>query len=584
MSQTIKAHVHQDALSKTSRFFNCTMEDILIELLQNARRANAKSVRIQLKENKLTIIDDGDGISNPQSLLSFGKSQWEEDCVSLEDAAGMGFFSLSTIGATVTSRYKDCDHGWTVNIPSEAFTKPIPIDVVKTNTSIGTKITFNTDQDDYALKYTLSKLVEYYPIPVTFIHEGEVHNFLQQDFLAECIFVKEFEFGSIGIEYGSYHHRSQSINFYGLINNASLPSLKDAFKLNYLTVRIDIKKTSGLKFILPARKDFQHNQAWIDLQEAVRKTYYEYIATLDTHHFGYDAVSLAREAGFKVKDAAPLLKKFDLKSKEESHTQNRSKPVKFNDNTVLISEFDPDDYRNESANLLHVKYANALNSGPLNLFQAVEEFKGYEWYDNLPLVNKVTYSFKIKDTSTKRGYTETALIDITDKDELKGISDLLSKPDAQLLKMTVVLYEHHKDIPYTNYRLLQTNLIIGLEEFGYADDATIFVNKHYGTPPTIEETVELLMKCHFQPSDTLESDTYDTQAQEYETYAYRAAREALLTKEEATAESIEDIIRNKVLCLVGSDQTITITITPGAPEADKQITDPNVRVKIHHEG
>ena len=39
--KTITASIDPDALDKTSRFFNASLEDILTELLQNARRAGA---------------------------------------------------------------------------------------------------------------------------------------------------------------------------------------------------------------------------------------------------------------------------------------------------------------------------------------------------------------------------------------------------------------------------------------------------------------------------------------------------------------------------------------------------------------
>jgi glucose-6-phosphate-specific signal transduction histidine kinase len=102
---TIQAQVSQATLSKVSRLFNSSLTDCLNELLQNARRANATAVKITLSDDhQLTIEDDGTGITQPQTLLTLGESDWSEETKQQEDPAGMGIFSLANRNVTVRSQ------------------------------------------------------------------------------------------------------------------------------------------------------------------------------------------------------------------------------------------------------------------------------------------------------------------------------------------------------------------------------------------------------------------------------------------------------------------------------------------------
>lgn len=67
----------------------------IAELMQNARRAGASKVEITYDEEKqrLTVSDDGCGISDMQALFSVAESGWGEDVQSAEPPYGVGFLS-----------------------------------------------------------------------------------------------------------------------------------------------------------------------------------------------------------------------------------------------------------------------------------------------------------------------------------------------------------------------------------------------------------------------------------------------------------------------------------------------------------
>ena len=94
------ACVADDAISKVSRLFNATLDDIFAELFQNARRAGATQISVSQIDYPdigpvICLIDDGPGLNDPRDLFTLGQSAWDDDVQSLEDAAGMGFFSLA---------------------------------------------------------------------------------------------------------------------------------------------------------------------------------------------------------------------------------------------------------------------------------------------------------------------------------------------------------------------------------------------------------------------------------------------------------------------------------------------------------
>lgn len=74
-SFSFRAQVAAEAIEKVGRLFNASIDDILNELLQNARRAGAAKVLIDQIEDPrfgpaIRIIDDGAGLDDPRSLFS----------------------------------------------------------------------------------------------------------------------------------------------------------------------------------------------------------------------------------------------------------------------------------------------------------------------------------------------------------------------------------------------------------------------------------------------------------------------------------------------------------------------------------
>ncbi len=69
------------------------------EIIQNALRAGAKTIRVTYQENKLTVEDDGKGFTDLQSLLVIGESDWGDEIV---EAAGVGIYAAPAFSDRVT--------------------------------------------------------------------------------------------------------------------------------------------------------------------------------------------------------------------------------------------------------------------------------------------------------------------------------------------------------------------------------------------------------------------------------------------------------------------------------------------------
>ena len=128
MITKLRARVSPHAISKVTRIFNGTLDDIFNELFQNARRAGAGRITVTAEHTAgacfITVSDDGAGIADPVDLLSLGQSDWSDECRAREDPAGMGFFSLAGLDTVVSSR--SAAGAFSLAITGDACTGPAP--------------------------------------------------------------------------------------------------------------------------------------------------------------------------------------------------------------------------------------------------------------------------------------------------------------------------------------------------------------------------------------------------------------------------------------------------------------------------
>ena len=119
------AKVHKNAIETVADTTAGTTIDILNELLQNARMAEATRIDIEIKDHRITVTDNGHGILNPEAILTYGQIAWKDKRLS-QEAAGIGLFALSNRSVEIASRQEADDtgnqpKGWIVYLTPEAF-------------------------------------------------------------------------------------------------------------------------------------------------------------------------------------------------------------------------------------------------------------------------------------------------------------------------------------------------------------------------------------------------------------------------------------------------------------------------------
>ncbi len=148
------------------------------ELLQNSRRANASKIQISINPTapcSLTIKDDGSGISDFQTLLTLGQSDWDRSTTKNENPFGLGFFAM----LYAAKRIKIKSNNQCLLFSPEEILNGGTIQSSPCQTPIGTEIDIlfknspwqsKTPTDD-EIKGQIEKIVAAFPIPVIFSGE-----------------------------------------------------------------------------------------------------------------------------------------------------------------------------------------------------------------------------------------------------------------------------------------------------------------------------------------------------------------------------------------------------------------------------
>lgn len=169
---TIATSVAPETITKVGRLFNGSVADVLSELLQNARRAGASRIAIttagEAGDRLLHIVDDGCGISDPASIVTLGRSGWDQETRVREDPAGMGVFSLAGRDVIIRSWSQPEHQGWMAHIPASAWQSSRPIAIMADPIARGTAITVRMPEDwADELATAVGQTARYYPLPVT---------------------------------------------------------------------------------------------------------------------------------------------------------------------------------------------------------------------------------------------------------------------------------------------------------------------------------------------------------------------------------------------------------------------------------
>ncbi|HEX7856958.1 MAG TPA: ATP-binding protein [Sphingobium sp.] len=536
---TIKPSVGPSIITRATRLFNGTLGDILTELLQNARRAEASIVEIMLDDTEdgatLTLADDGTGIDDPSALLTLGHSGWDAAVAAREDPAGMGLFSLAGRHARVQSFSRTEQRGWEVDIPADGWEGKFSLGIRPAPIARGTRIIIDLPDDwTKAVEGAVRAAASYYPVPVRF--NGAPLK--QGDFLEGAVRVEDWRGCRIGIfcKTASEPSNSPRINFHGLTVPCPMPLVSEGNSFGKWTARVDIIDAPQLQLVLPARKEMVENAALGDLRRAVEAAVYRAIAAQGDHRLAHKDWLRALDLGVPLPEAAPWLEAW-LPMTADSLGREIGGPVR-GDAMIIVPAFAAD---------LEQGLACAVGDGKSlggPLVCGIAAFEGYSWYDGLARL--YTLEFGV----TKNGNV------LRFSEEQPSIPGFVSGPvDALFAEIRIIRSEGEGEVADT-HRLPIDMLVC--EDEGYdLDEALVLIAEGASIDPlALAWQIEKSLFCYND-----DSDSWDTQHRNFEERALHLAYELVLGEEGAALERIRGAVQREIAWLIPADQTLTLTAT-----------------------
>ena len=302
---TMTAAIDPAAIQKVSRFFNATLQQIVNEMLQNARRSGATQVTITTTKNRMRITDDGSGISDPGNVLAFGRSNWMRETIEAEDPAGMGVFSLARRNCTIESRPIG-GQVWTADLTPEHFlgeaSAQIAVRPKHPGGSHFTSIEFEMHETPNDAQWTVRGCTKHFPLPVTL--DGRALE--QEPFLKDAMFIQEWNGVRIGVYKSEpYSWDGRRINFHGqTVACDKLPRVSTREGRHHLGsqwhAQVDIDSCPGLELVLPARGELVQNDALDKLMEAARGAIYQVVLEEEVDDLPYDIWKDAKALGLAL--------------------------------------------------------------------------------------------------------------------------------------------------------------------------------------------------------------------------------------------------------------------------------------------
>lgn len=547
-AQTFHARVADDAIGKVTRLFNARLDDIFAELVQNARRARASEVCIDLVEHgrlgpAIRVSDNGPGIADPRTLFTLGQSAWDSDTIRAEDAAGMGFFALAGRRIEVIVQEAGASRSWILEADPSAFKGEIPITAAPgPDDHRGMTVTFETRPGDN-VGTAAYRAARYYPIAVRI--DGVVAE--REDFLEGADHIETWK----GLRIGLYdrdrhgHCRHGNVNFHGVTLEAPLPHITQAFHPG-CHARLDVIDCAAVKLVLPARKEIVADAFFEELKRHILKLMYRRIGA--AHSLPYARWSEARALGVALPPAAMRLRPFSPRHADIGSTGINPPRAVTAESLVLESDEDPIEEQNLAMALSGHDDAPAL-------YEPETTFQGYAWYDALPRLAVSGYRLCHAGAVERLGVGETPLIQ--------------DRPDRLFIEGRI-----GTGSDLVPWQLETDVLILGLDAFCDPDEVDLAVA---GTSRiTHGDLVDLMTRALFCPSDDPDAGSYDDQLRWFTDAAEDRAIELLESDVEAKRHAVLRIVRRELYWLQARDCEVTIRIAGNSvhvtglgPEADR---------------
>jgi len=529
----LRARVSPEAISKVTRIFNGTLDDIFNELFQNARRAGATRVAVTAEHLDdaclITVVDDGAGIADPVDLVSLGQSDWPGDCRTREDPAGMGFFSLAGLDTVVSST--SAIGSFSLAITGDAWTGEADIDVLPWDGPPGTTIAFHFPPGpDGKLERTVEAAARFFPLPVTY--NGK--DLPRADFLADAYKIIERDGFRIGVFRDRHSPHVATLNFHGVTLKHAFPMTKEVHSTHW-SVQVDIVDAPELVLVLPARKEVYRNAALDHLVALCRRAIFSVIYAEPLHRLSFEDWL---EARFYCEDFPPAARQLPLWWPTLARDDYREVP-RFADLEPGAAIYDDTDsfdavtfgraLRRSAADEPH----KLAGPEPLAFYEPIAKFIGYPWYDAI------------------RCFVRTGECFTHDGGALaEGDYALTLRPDAIRLELTD---QHGRRLD------IETDFVIqeSDDSWGDPDNARIALTQSSVQSP--DDLTDLIIDAVFSPSDDSDADSYDTQETRFRHDAAVRAHAILEGEDAAIIAGIRMAFADRIAWRIPHGRTLRLT-------------------------
>ena len=536
--QSIQASIHQDAINRVSQFFNATTSDILNELLQNARRSGASRVDVTTQDGRLTISDNGQGISDPAAILAFGQTAWDTQTELSERPAGMGLYALARCKlVTVRSKPENGD-AWQVTLTPGHFTGQLsaPIERLPLDgTPKGTSVSFDRAQSDQSIESEVQAAAKHHPLPVYFNN----NKLDQSDFLQGADHTQEWQ----GIRIGVYGNHNDLMNFHGIIvRHPSLPKIETIGRRVW-TTKVDVMECPRLELTLPARREVVETPFMQELRQACRRTIYQAM-TLQPEPVNVPKYMQEEAAamGISLPDAAPKLEPWQPRRANSNYYEPNTEYRYVTDNTIAL------DLDLSAANQQALARAAGQNGTMDRLYKQNSYLAGYGWYDRLTKANKLRITVTDQDGNHE--------LDETQQDQKK----LQNQRPNQIVFTLENTPENHESPP-VEIITLPSDLAFENDQCDSLYDATPLVTMD--STINVHELSDLMMEGFFDPSDDHDADSFNTQESDAQMECEGTAISLLSSKDDAVRASISNAMERYVVYEIPRGMTATIRASRG---------------------
>lgn len=396
--RTIRAEIAERAIRQVTSFYDATIGSIFSEIYQNARRAGATQVRVDIDRDKqtVTVTDDGVGIASPEAVLSFGRSDWDRH--GDEHPAGMGLYSLSRRGAHISSRTRGACAAWQAFLEPKHFRgdEAAVVESLEATGPTGTTITFPIAENDDCPETAALTQARYLPIRVTISGTSVPQEpFMAPSRLAGIVEESDLVFGICKRDpwvNGPTTH-DLTINFHGHVvtDDVRTPVVRGLD--SWWTATVEVKHCPELELVLPTREKIIRNSYLTRLVERMERAIYQVIAEQPTpQSLIFEHAQRAREFGFDITVAENVLVEWaQMPADPDWHGYPARRTAPTPPDAIVVARTLNGNQAGMLERALVCEEQDLVRAGedPGNgtrsrLFAETTDFNGFAWYDTMP--------------------------------------------------------------------------------------------------------------------------------------------------------------------------------------------------------